>query len=141
MVSRRVLLQARRRPRMGWKPAFSASWPARSVRLVSPTSVGTTTDTVARFVADGLSKRLKAAFMVEPRPGAGGIIASSEVARSRADGYTVLFGAIGHYLAQYLTDNPRSMTLSRISRPSPGSALPLWPSWSEAIRRTRRWPT
>ncbi|XUG03038.1 tripartite tricarboxylate transporter substrate-binding protein [Bordetella pertussis] len=30
--------------------------------------------------------------MVEPRPGAGGIIASSEVARSRADGYTVLFG-------------------------------------------------
>ncbi|CRD94120.1 putative lipoprotein [Bordetella pertussis] len=107
MVSRRVLLQAAAAAAcMGWKPAFSASWPARSVRLVSPTSVGTTTDTVARFVADGLSKRLKAAFMVEPRPGAGGIIASSEVARSRADGYTVLFGAIGHYLAQYLTDNP-----------------------------------
>lgn len=65
-------------------------WPSQTTTVINPFSAGTTTDTVARVVANGLQKKYGHAFVVEARPGAGGMIGASAVARGPADGS--LFG-------------------------------------------------
>lgn len=75
-------------------PALAAAdYPARSVTMVVAYPPGGSTDTAARLVAESLSKKLGRTFVVENRPGAGGTIGASLVARSNPDGYTLLFGA------------------------------------------------
>lgn len=71
----------------------AADYPARSVTMVVAYPPGGSTDTAARLVAESLSKKLGQTFVVENRPGAGGTIGASLVARSNPDGYTLLFGA------------------------------------------------
>ncbi|GAA4326450.1 tripartite tricarboxylate transporter substrate binding protein [Pigmentiphaga soli] len=75
-----------------WLPAARAesSWPAKPVRVVAPFSTGGTADILARIVAHQLTKQLGQSFVVENRPGAGATIGAAEVARSPADGYTLL---------------------------------------------------
>ena len=68
----------------------AAEFPTRPIRLVVPYSAGGPTDVVGRVVADYLAKDLKQATFVENKPGAQGAIASETVARSDADGYTLL---------------------------------------------------
>lgn len=75
-------------------PALAAAdYPARSVTMVVAYPPGGSTDTAARLVAESLCKKLGRTFVVENRPGAGGTIGASLVARSNPDGYTLLFGA------------------------------------------------
>ncbi len=75
-------------------PALAAAdYPSRSVTMVVAYPPGGSTDTAARLVAESLSKKLGRTFVVENRPGAGGTIGASLVARSNPDGYTLLFGA------------------------------------------------
>lgn len=84
-------------------PAWADPYPGRRpVKFISSVTAGTATDATVRFMAEMLAKRLDGSFVVDPRPGAGGIVASQEVARAPADGYALLFGGIGHYLAQPL---------------------------------------
>ena len=71
-----------------------AAWPARPVTLVVPYEPGGHTDIMARLLGDHLSRSLGQPFVVENRPGAGGAIATSYVARSAPDGYTLLFGSV-----------------------------------------------
>jgi len=67
------------------------AWPAgKQVRLVLPSGAGGGADVFARFMADGLSKELGASFLVENRPGATGLVAAAEVARTAPDGHTLL---------------------------------------------------
>ena len=68
------------------------SWPAKPVRLVVPFTAGGSTDTVARIMAEKLSPRLGQPVIVENKPGAGGSVGSDFVAKSPADGYTLLVG-------------------------------------------------
>lgn len=68
-----------------------ADYPDRSIRMIVPFPPGGVADTVARPIAEGLSKDLGVSVIVENRGGAGGAIGSGEVARSKPDGYTVLF--------------------------------------------------
>jgi tripartite-type tricarboxylate transporter receptor subunit TctC len=68
----------------------AGEFPARPLRLVVPYSAGGPTDVVGRVVADYLAKDLKQAAFVENKPGAQGAIGSEAVARSDADGYTLL---------------------------------------------------
>ncbi len=70
-------------------------YPARPVRIVSPYAAGGTPDTVARVVAEHLTRRLKQSVFVENRTGANGAIASENVASSPADGYTLLLASDG----------------------------------------------
>ena len=71
--------------------AQAQTWPAgKPVRLVVPVSPGGSTDIIARTVAQALSQNLGQSFVVDSKPGAAGAIASVEVARSPADGYTLL---------------------------------------------------
>lgn len=68
------------------------NYPSRVVRIIVPTSPGGANDTIARLVAQGLTERLGRQVMVENRPGAGTTIGGDFVAKSQADGHTLLMG-------------------------------------------------
>ena len=69
----------------------AADWPQeRPVRIVVPWPAGSGTDNVARLIAEQLSTDLKQQFIVENRPGAGGVIGMRAVSSSQADGYTLM---------------------------------------------------
>jgi tripartite-type tricarboxylate transporter receptor subunit TctC len=70
--------------------AATTPYPERPVRLVVPYAAGGSTDTVARLIAVRLTERLGQQFVVDNRTGAGTIIGTEIVARSSADGYTLL---------------------------------------------------
>jgi tripartite-type tricarboxylate transporter receptor subunit TctC len=70
--------------------AHAQAWPGKPVRLVVPVSAGGTTDMLARVVGEALTRNLGQQFLVDPKPGAAGALAAREVARSPADGYTLL---------------------------------------------------
>jgi tripartite-type tricarboxylate transporter receptor subunit TctC len=70
-------------------PAQSA-YPARPVRIVIPLGPGNSVEVVTRFVAQKLSVTMGQPFVIEAQPGAAGAIGTERVARSPADGYTLL---------------------------------------------------
>lgn len=77
-------------------PAFAqGNWPAKPIRIVAPYAAGGAGDESARAIADGLSKALGQPVVVDNKPGAGGVIGADLVAKSPADGYTLLAGANG----------------------------------------------
>lgn len=67
-----------------------AGWPSKPIRIIVGFPAGSTTDTVARVMAEQLRQKLGQPAIVENRPGANGMLGASEVARSPADGYTLL---------------------------------------------------
>lgn len=68
------------------------TYPAKSIRLVVPYAAGGGTDVIARVYADKLGTALGQKVIVENKPGADAAIGAADVARSRPDGYTILFG-------------------------------------------------
>ena len=72
--------------------ALAQSYPARSVRLIVPSSPGGGTDITARIIAPKLSEYLGQQVVVENRAGAGTMIGGEAVARATPDGYTILMG-------------------------------------------------
>ncbi len=68
------------------------AYPNRLVRLVVPFPAGGATDVIARRYAFALSQELKQEVMVENKVGAAGAIGATDVARSKPDGYSLLFG-------------------------------------------------
>jgi len=70
-------------------------YPARAIRLVVGFPAGGPTDIVARQMAPKMSESLGQQVIVDNRGGAGGMIATEQVAKAAPDGYTVLMGTIG----------------------------------------------
>lgn len=75
--------------------AAAQQYPNRSITMMVPFAAGGPTDTVARVVAQSMSKPLGQTVIVENRPSAGGILAPEQVKNSRPDGYTILIHHIG----------------------------------------------
>jgi tripartite-type tricarboxylate transporter receptor subunit TctC len=69
-------------------------YPSRPVRIIVPVSVGGATDQLARILAQKLTERMSSSVVVENKNGAGSIIGTSFVAKSPADGYTLLMGGL-----------------------------------------------
>jgi tripartite-type tricarboxylate transporter receptor subunit TctC len=77
-----------------------AKYPAQLVKLVAPFPPGGTVDILSRALADTLGRELGQAVIVDNRGGAGGTIGADFVSKASPDGYTVLFGAVHHAIAQ-----------------------------------------
>ncbi len=71
------------------------AYPTKPVRVVIPYAAGGLPDTMTRLVATRLSETLRQQFVIDNRPGAGGIGACELVARANADGYTLLVADVG----------------------------------------------
>jgi tripartite-type tricarboxylate transporter receptor subunit TctC len=82
---------------------LAQSWPAKPVRIIAPFAPGGSADTLGRIVAQKLTESVKETFIVENRPGAGGVIGSDMVAKAAPDGYTlVVSGVASHAVAPAL---------------------------------------
>jgi tripartite-type tricarboxylate transporter receptor subunit TctC len=75
--------------------ACAQAYPNKAIKLIIPYAVGGSTDQTGRLVAQSLSTRLGQPVVVENRAGAGGTVGHDLVAKSQADGYTLLFSAAG----------------------------------------------
>ena len=78
-----------------------AAYPEKTITIVHGFPGGNS-DFLARLVADGLTRHLKATVVVEAKAGAGGTIASAHVARQPADGYTLMILVGGHAVSAAL---------------------------------------
>jgi tripartite-type tricarboxylate transporter receptor subunit TctC len=96
-LSRRSLLTAlAASPFTALAPRLAfAAYPERSIRLVVPFAAGGNADFVSRIVGEGMAQALGQPVVVESRPGAGGSLGATEVARAAPDGYTLLTGSNG----------------------------------------------
>jgi len=71
-------------------PALAqGTWPERPVRFIVPFQPGSSSDTVARVVAQKLGERLGQQLVVDNRVGSSGILGSEAIARAEPDGYTI----------------------------------------------------
>lgn len=96
-MKRRVLLQSATSAMAAcMAPALHAqAFPGKPIRVVCPYPAGATTDAISRLMANALQVESGATVLVDNRGGAGGNIGTEAVARSEADGYTLLLGALG----------------------------------------------
>ena len=82
------------------QPASAQQYPSQPVRIVVPFSAGSNTDAQARILADKLSQMWKQQVIVENRPGIAG---TGSVAKSPADGYTLMLTSSGHPVANVIS--------------------------------------
>jgi tripartite-type tricarboxylate transporter receptor subunit TctC len=73
-----------------------ADLPLGPIRLILPTAAGGQADTLGRLIGDRVGSAIDRSFVMEPRAGAGGLIAGEYVARAAPDGNTLLFVTGGH---------------------------------------------
>jgi tripartite-type tricarboxylate transporter receptor subunit TctC len=86
-------------------PALAQNYPTRPITLLVPAAAGGPTDTVARLVAESMSKTLGQTVVVENVGGAGGTIGMSRLATRPADGYNIAVWHIAHATAPALYDD------------------------------------
>ena len=75
--------------------ALAQSWPDKPVHIVVPAPAGSSLDVLARAIGDKLKDKYGQPFIVDNKPGAGGALATAEVARAPADGSVMLLGFNG----------------------------------------------
>jgi len=96
--------------------ASADTYPSRPIRLVSGFAVGGVTDGIARILANALQVKYGQSVIVENKPGASGLISTTEVSRAAPDGYTLLVGGFGAQLipplvmAKYPIDVTKELT-------------------------------
>ena len=85
-----------------FNPASAEDWPTRTVTVVVPIPAGVASDIMARVVFEQVGRQVGQSFVIENRPGAGGTIGTSVVAKAAPDGYTILvYGSIAAANALY----------------------------------------
>jgi tripartite-type tricarboxylate transporter receptor subunit TctC len=86
-------------------PAAAQNYPNRPVRIIVPFAVGGPADVFARIIAQRLPEILGGSFVVDNKPGAGAVIGTDMVAKSPADGYTLLLMSNTHTVNETLVPN------------------------------------
>ncbi len=71
---------------------FADNYPSKPIKAIVPFAPGSATDQIGRAFAAKMAESLGQPVVVENRPGANGMIGADVVAKSPADGYTLLFG-------------------------------------------------
>jgi tripartite-type tricarboxylate transporter receptor subunit TctC len=79
--------------------AAAQAWPSKPITLIVPFPAGGSSDALARTLGTPLSQALGQPVIVESRPGAGATIGADFVAKAKADGHTLLMGAVHHTIA------------------------------------------
>lgn len=75
-------------------PAYAQNYPVKPIRIISPYTAGGLGDLVPRAIGAGLTEALGQQILVENRPGASQAIGMQLVAKSPADGYTLVYGSV-----------------------------------------------
>lgn len=86
--------------------ANDTDYPSHTINMVVPFSAGGPTDNVARSLAEAMRKELGQTVVVENKGGAGGTLGTTQVARAKPDGYTLLLMHLGFSTAPSLYKNP-----------------------------------
>ena len=82
--------------------AKAAEWPTRRITIIVPYSAGGIADLIARLCGRVLSGKFGQPFVVDDRPGANGVLATTAVAKAAADGYTLLLSTPGQMVTEPL---------------------------------------
>ena len=77
--------------------ARAQAWPAKQIRMIAPYPPGGGVDTVTRAFSEKVSPKIGQTIVVDNQPGAGGTIGGAALARSPADGYTLMVGSMVDY--------------------------------------------
>jgi tripartite-type tricarboxylate transporter receptor subunit TctC len=85
--------------------AAAQTWPTRPVKIVVPFAAGGPADNYARFLAQRLQEAFGQSFVVDDKPGGGSVIGTDIVAKSPADGYTLLLMSNTHTVNETLLPN------------------------------------
>lgn len=78
---------------LGFSAHANSDWPNKPIKMVVPFAAGGSNDALARLLAMKLGQQLNTSVVVENKGGGGGVIGASDVAKSTADGYTILFAS------------------------------------------------
>lgn len=80
------------------------TWPVRPISMFVGAGPGGSMDTVARTIAEFVSKKLGQPVVVENRPGGGGVVSAIAVAKAAPDGYTIAIQAVGPVILRPIMD-------------------------------------
>ncbi|MBK7657797.1 MAG: tripartite tricarboxylate transporter substrate binding protein [Betaproteobacteria bacterium] len=78
--------------------ALAQSFPTRAIKIIVPLAAGGTGDTLARTVAEAMSKELGQPVVIENKPGAGGLVGAEAALQAPADGYTLIAVSPSHII-------------------------------------------
>ncbi len=87
----------------GTQETATATYPSRNVRVIIPWSVGGMTDVLTRPIASNLEKQFGVSFVVENKPGGGGVVGSLEIEKSNNDGYVIGTTSMSTISAKYVS--------------------------------------
>ncbi len=108
-----------------WAQSGAApNFPNKPIKFVVPFSAGSASDILARLIGERLTQSLGQPVIVENRPGAGGTIATALVAKSPADGYTLVVVSAGHVVNPAIYKTLPYDTLQDLSGVIPFASLP-----------------
>ena len=106
-------------------PALAQAWPAKPLKIIVPFTPGGGNDVYARAIGPKLSERLGQPVIVENKPGAGGNLGADTVAKSPADGYTLLLAQNGLTMVPHLTRQMPFDVMKDLVPVGIGASLPL----------------
>lgn len=104
--------------------SHAQEYPSKPIRMIVPFTPGSATDVMGRIVAERLGTAWGQSVVVENRPGAGGTIGTTQVAKAPPDGYTLLVVSTGHVVNHVLYGNLQYDTLKDFAGVAPLGLLP-----------------